>query len=78
MRALSLRTRTGRCERRASLTGPAFQFLGGLDWPFASRLSLVGEYRLTRGAASVSIPGGELATTLYTHHFITGPCLRLP
>ena len=60
------------------LTGPAFQLLGGLAWPFASRLSVLGEYRVTRGAASVSIPGGELDTALYTHHFIAGPSLRLP
>jgi lipid A oxidase len=60
------------------LTGPAFQLLGGLAWPFASRLSVMGEYRLTRGAASVDVPGGELDTTLYTHHFIAGPSLRLP
>jgi lipid A oxidase len=60
------------------LTGPAFQLLGGLAWPFASRLSLMGEYRVTRGAAGVSIPGGTLDTTLYTHHFVAGPSLRLP
>lgn len=37
-----------------------------------------GEYRVTRGDATVSIPRGELDTTLYTHHFIAGPSLRLP
>jgi lipid A oxidase len=60
------------------LTGPAFQLTGGVAWPFASRLSVFGEYRFTRGDASVRIPGGEVETTLYTHHLVAGPSLRLP
>jgi len=60
------------------LTGPAFQLTGGLAYPLASRLSVSGEYRFTRGDASVDIPGGTLDTRLYTHHLVAGPSLRLP
>jgi lipid A oxidase len=60
------------------LTGPAFQLLGGLAYPLGSHVSVLGEYRFTRGDASVDIPGGTLDTRLYTHHLVAGPSLRLP
>jgi len=58
--------------------GPAFQVLGGVGWPFASRFSLSGEYRFTHTSLTVDVPGGTLGTTLDTHHLILGPSFRLP
>jgi hypothetical protein len=58
--------------------GPSLQLLGGLTIPFASRWSLFGEYRLSRASLSVDVPGGELSTSLNTHHMIAGPSFRLP
>ena len=58
--------------------GPAFQVLGGVAWPFASRFSLSGEYRFTHTSLTVDVPGGTLGTTLDTHHLILGPSFRLP
>jgi lipid A oxidase len=58
--------------------GPAFQVLGGVAWPFASRFSLSGEYRFTHTSPTVDVPGGTVETTLNTHHLIAGPSFRLP
>ncbi len=58
--------------------GPAFQALGGVAWPFASRFSLASEYRFTHTAVTVDVPGGTLGTTVDTHHVILGPAFRLP
>lgn len=58
--------------------GPGFQLLGGLDVPVASRLALFGEYRFSHASLGVDIPGGELRTTLNTHHLLVGPSFRLP
>ena len=57
--------------------GPAFQVLGGVAWPFASRFTVSSEYRFTHTAVTVDVPGGTLGTTLDTHHVILGPSLRL-
>ncbi|WNG32484.1 hypothetical protein F0U61_01820 [Archangium violaceum] len=58
--------------------GPAFQVLGGVAWPFASRFAVSGEYRFTHTSVTVDVPGGTLGTTLDTHHLMAGPSLRLP
>ena len=58
--------------------GPAFQVLGGLGWPFASRFSVSSEYRFTHTSITVDVPNGTLGTTLDTHHLIVGPSFRLP
>ncbi len=58
--------------------GPAFQVLGGVAWPFASRFAVSTEYRFTHTSLTVDVPGGTVGTTLDTHHLIAGPSFRLP
>ncbi|HEX8820734.1 MAG TPA: hypothetical protein VF794_12470 [Archangium sp.] len=58
--------------------GPAFQVLGGVAWPFASRFALSSEYRFTHTSPTVDVPGGTLETSIDTHHLIAGPSFRLP
>jgi opacity protein-like surface antigen len=57
---------------------PAFQLLGGVAWPFASRFALSGEYRFTHTSLTVDVPGGTVGTTLDTHHLVVGPSFQLP
>lgn len=60
------------------ITGPALQFLGGIEWRFGRRLSLFVEYKLScamiRGDL---VGGGKVTTNLCTHQIPFGIAVHL-
>lgn len=60
------------------ITGPALQLLGGIEWRFGRRLSLVVEYKLScamiRGDL---VGGGKVTTNLCTHQLPLGLAVHL-
>jgi hypothetical protein len=55
----------------------SLQAAAGAEMRVAARLSIVGEYKLTRTVQEVTISGGTARTPLTTHHVAGGLALRL-
>ena len=52
------------------------QAAAGLEMRLTRRLSLLGEYKLTRSIQNVTVSGGTAVTPLTTHHFVAGMTVR--
>ena len=56
----------------------AMHLAGGAEVRVAGRLSLMGEYKLTRTKQDVTVAAGTAQTTLVTHHLAFGVVAHLP
>lgn len=57
--------------------GPGYQLFAGASYGLSKRWSLFAEYKFTYTTLTVDVPGGDLHTTLDTHHLVLGGSYRL-
>ena len=52
--------------------GVSLKMQAGVQWRFAGPAGAFLEYRFTFAHLGISTPGGDLSTSLWTHHFVVG------